>query len=188
MLTSLQSSLIWRWRKGFKKTSKSFFDAAHGAQGDYQSYMPDAAYWPLESTNGMMSHTLLHNKLHFEKVVGQYAPIPPTLALIVSAKVSPLSYSLQPEPRTRAAPILCQKSAVGVPRRLGPPRCTVLRPQCWLCKSCAVKVVCGRGEADHGVNHKKQPTQKGRRDPGPAACAEYAPRRLRTVPQPSRVS
>lgn len=82
MLTSLKRSLIWQWRKGFKETSKSFFDAAHKAQGTYQDYIPDAAYRTLSLTNGMMSRTLLNNKLLFEKVVGQYVPVPPTLALI----------------------------------------------------------------------------------------------------------
>ncbi len=82
MLTSLKRFLIWRWRKGFKETSKSFFDAAHNAQGDYRHYMPDAAYRPLGLTNGMISRTLLNNKLLFEKVVGQYVPVPPTLAMI----------------------------------------------------------------------------------------------------------
>lgn len=86
-MVSLKSTLIWRWRGGFKETSKAFFDAAHGASGNYSHYLPDAAFRPLALTNGTMSRALLGDKLLFEKTVGAYAPVPPTLALLDHGEV-----------------------------------------------------------------------------------------------------
>ena len=87
MLTTLKGSLLWRWRKGFKATSKVFYDLSHGAHGDYLNHVPDAAFKPLALTNSIMSRTLLHDKLLFERVIGRYTPVPPTLALIERGKV-----------------------------------------------------------------------------------------------------
>lgn len=87
MLRPLKRSLVWRWRGGFKATSKTFFDAAHKAKGNYRHYIPDAAFKSLALTNGPTSRALLNDKLLFEKVVGQYTPVPPTLALIERGKV-----------------------------------------------------------------------------------------------------
>lgn len=81
-VSSLKSRLLWQWRRGFKTTSKTFFDLAHGAQGDYSGYLPDAAFEPLALTNGVTARAVLSDKLLFEKVVGQYAPVPRMLALI----------------------------------------------------------------------------------------------------------
>jgi hypothetical protein len=72
MLKPLKSSLIWRWRKGFKATSKAFYDAAHGAGGDYTAYMPDAAFRALALTNGPLSRAILNDKLLFEKIVAPH--------------------------------------------------------------------------------------------------------------------
>lgn len=87
MLNPLKSAFIWRWRKGFKTASKAYFDAAHGAEGDYSNYMPDAAFTPLVQSNGPLCRELLDNKLLFEKVVAPYAPVPSTLALIERDRV-----------------------------------------------------------------------------------------------------
>lgn len=87
MLTPLRRSLLWRWRKGFKPTSRTFYDLSQDAQGDYLNHLPDAAFRPLALTNGTMSRALLDDKLLFEKVVGRYAPVPPTLALIERGEV-----------------------------------------------------------------------------------------------------
>ena len=91
MLKPLKSSLLWRWRKGFKASSKAFYDAAHSAGGDYTQYLPDAAYAPLALTNGLLSRAVLNDKLLFEKVVSPHAPVPETLALVERGEVfSPL--------------------------------------------------------------------------------------------------
>lgn len=91
MLKPLKSSLMWRWRKGFKASSKAFYDAAHSAGGIYTQYLPDAAYAPLALTNGLLSRAVLNDKLLFEKVVSPHAPVPETLALVERGEVfSPL--------------------------------------------------------------------------------------------------
>lgn len=87
MLTPLRHSLLWRWREGFKPTSKVFYDLSHGARGDYFNHLPDAAFRPLALTNGTLSRALLGDKLLFERVIGRYAPVPPTLALIERGEV-----------------------------------------------------------------------------------------------------
>jgi hypothetical protein len=91
MLKPLKTSLMWRWRKGFKGTSKAFYDAAHGAGGDHRAYLPDAAFKALALTNGPLSRAILNDKLLFEKVVAPHAPVPETLALVERGEVfSPL--------------------------------------------------------------------------------------------------
>lgn len=82
MLTPLKRSLIWRWRKGFKPTSKVFFDTAHDARGDYTNYMPDASFRSLAATNGIAGRTLLNDKFLFEQVVGKHVRVPSTLAIV----------------------------------------------------------------------------------------------------------
>jgi len=91
MLTPLKRQLIWRWRRGFKATSKTFFSLAHGASGSYAEYMPDAAFRPLASTNGRMARAILNDKLLFERVLGRYVPVPTTLALIERGAVFSVS-------------------------------------------------------------------------------------------------
>jgi len=85
--SSLRSRLIWRWRSGFKATSRTFFDLAHGAQGDHSEYVPDTAYKPLALTNGLAARAVLGDKLLFERVVGPYVPVPRTLSLIERGEV-----------------------------------------------------------------------------------------------------
>lgn len=84
---AIYSSLVWRRRGGFKATSKTFFDLAHGADKDYRNYLPDAAFQPMSQTNGPFAHGILDDKLLFERLLRSYVPVPEALALIERGEV-----------------------------------------------------------------------------------------------------
>ncbi len=86
-LRPVKSALIWRWRWGFKGTSRTFFDLAHGADGNYRDYLPDAAFRPMALTNDQHARDVLSSKLLFERVLGAFVPVPENTALITRGEV-----------------------------------------------------------------------------------------------------